>query len=173
MRKYFIYFIIYSFLGFILERIINLIALNQYLDNSVMVGPYQPLYGVGILLAIIVYDTLLVKLDNKLLRYSLLVIVAILTTGLSEFFHGEGYEYFTGITLWNYNQTFTCSYPYVCALPTSMFGVISALTIIFLHPFVKVLVTKMPKMFFKWVFRILLVIFTVDLIYTFFFVLLE
>ena len=146
MRKYFIYFMIYSFLGFILERIINLIFLGEYYDNSIMVGPYQPLYGVGLILAIILYDLFLIKIETKWIRYFTLTIVAILTTAFSEFVHGEGYEYFQDIMLWNYGAFFTCSYPYVCTVPTTLFGIICALTIVFLHPAIKFLIENMPTL---------------------------
>jgi uncharacterized membrane protein len=164
---------IYSFLGFVLERIINVVFLGYYYDNSVMVGPYQPLYGVGIILAVIIYDLILSKVDNNVIRYSLLIVVAIITTGFSEFIHGEGYELFQGRQLWDYNQTFTCSYAYVCVVPTSLFGFLSALSILFIHPFIKKLVENMPRLFFKWTFRFLLIIFIIDGLYTFFFTLLE
>ena len=79
MRKYFVYFMIYSFLGFVLERIINVIFLGYYYDNSVLVGPYQPLYGLGILLAVIFYDLYLKDMKRKLPKYLSLIIIAILT----------------------------------------------------------------------------------------------
>mgnify|MGYP000867137730 CR=1 FL=1 len=173
MRKYFIYFMIYSFLGFVLERIINLIFLGEYWDNSVMVGPYQPLYGVGIILAVILYDLFISKLEHPLLKYSLLIVVAIITTAFSEFIHGEGFEFFQGYNLWNYNDTFTCNYPYVCVLPTSLFGILSDLSIIFIHPIIKKLIDNMPKLFLKWLFLLSLLIFIIDGIYTFLFTLTE
>ena len=172
MRKYFVYFMIYSFLGFVLERIINIIFLGYYYDNSVLVGPYQPLYGLGILLAIIFYDLYLKDMQRKLPKYLSLIIIAIITTGLSEFLHGEGYELFKGTQLCDYRQTFICTYPYVCVLPTSLFGVLSALAIILFHPLIDKLVSNMPKLFFKWTFWILLVTLAIDGIYTFFFTLL-
>ena len=174
MRRYFVYFMIYSFLGFVLERIINLIALQEWWDNSVLVGPYQPLYGFGVLLALLFYDFYLKNIPSKLTRYLSLGVIAIITTAFSEFIHGEGYEYFQGSALWDYGQTFDmCQYPYVCTIPTVMFGIISALTIIFIHPFIEKLVTNIPKRFFKWIFYGLLFIYLVDVVYTFIFVLLQ
>jgi uncharacterized membrane protein len=163
---------IYSFLGFILERIINVIFLGYYYDNSVLVGPYQPLYGIGIILAIIIYDLFLDKINPKFLRYVLLFLVAIITTGFSELINGEGYEFFTNSNLWDYGDTFTCNYEYVCLLPTSMFGVLSGLAILLIHPFIKLIVSNAPRFFMKWTYRILLFIFIIDVSYTFFFVLL-
>lgn len=174
MRKYFMYLMIYSFLGFILERIINVIALQEYYDNSVLVGPYQPLYGVGILLAIIFYDLYLKNINRKIPKYLSLTIISILTTAFSEWIHGEGFELFQGYALWNYGQTFAmCEYPYVCALPTTLFGVLSALTIILIHPSIEKVIISMPQRLFKWTFSILFFLFTIDVIYTFFFVLLK
>ena len=66
MKKYFIYLLVYSFGGYVLERIINLIAFGKWVENRVLIGPYQPLYGAGIVLAILVYDLLIVKyISNK------------------------------------------------------------------------------------------------------------
>ena len=169
MRKYFIYLMIYSFFGFILERILNVIFLGYYYDNSVLIGPYQPLYGVGILMAIIVYDLFLNRFDNKIIRYGLLLIVSIITTGLSEFLTGEGYELITNTQLWDYNQTFTCAYPYVCVIPTSLFGFFSFLAIVFVHPFVKLFIKNTPRLFIKWTFRLVLFVFVIDILYTFIF----
>lgn len=173
MKKYFIYLMIYSFLGFLLERIINLIALQEYYDNSVLVGPYQPLYGVGILLALIFYDLYLKDMSRKFPKYLSIIIISIFTTAFSEWIHGEGFEYFQGYALWDYGLTFPmCEYPYVCVLPTTLFGVLSGLTIIFIHPFIEKMINGIPSRFFKWIFRVLLFIFVIDVVYTFFFVLL-
>ena len=168
MRKYFIYLVIYSIGGFILERIINVIALGYWWDNSVMFGPWQPLYGAGILMAIIIYDFFLKGIDNKLLKYGLLLIVSILTTGLSEAVNGYGYEFFTGVTLWDYNLFFTCSIPYVCLIPSSLFGFLSFLVIIFIHPFIRKLINTIPRFGFIWLFRITFIVFMVDAVFTFF-----
>lgn len=167
MRKYFIYLMIYSFGGFILERIINVIFLLQYYDNSVLIGPYQPLYGAGILMAIIVYDLLLKRIPNMFIRYGLLLVVSIITTGISEATTGYGFEYFYNISLWDYNLFFSCPSQYVCIVPTSIFGVISFLVIVFIHPFIKGFVNSIPRILFRWVFRILLLVFVVDIFVTF------
>ena len=76
MKKYFIYLLVYSFGGYVLERIINLIAFGKWVENRVLIGPYQPLYGAGIVLAILVYDLVIVKyVDNKNARMLLLFIL--------------------------------------------------------------------------------------------------
>lgn len=146
MRKILMYLIVYSIGGFVLERVINLFAYGRYVDNRVMFGFWQPLYGVGIVLAIIIYNHIIKPYTNSIiLRNALLVFTAILTTGLSEAFHGYGYELFKGGTLWDYRDTFPCSIPYVCVVPTTLFGIGSYLAIKFIHPFIVIFVKLIPK----------------------------
>ena len=164
MKKYFIYLLIYSIGGYILERIINLIAFGSWVENRVLIGPYQPLYGAGILMAILVYDFVLKKyINNKQLRIFTLLITAIITTGISEAVSGYGYEYLYGSSLWNYDLFFTCDLKYMCILPTSLFGILSFLAIYFLHPYIKniqLIVSKKMAV-------ILFVLFVIDIIVTF------
>lgn len=162
MKKYATYLLIYSILGFLLERFINLIFLGTPYDNSVLIGPYQPLYGAGITALIFLYDAFIRNIKNVPFRYALLILFGIITTGLSELFSGLSYEWLTGLTLWDYGQTFTCSYPYVCALPTSLFGLLSALTVRWIHPFIEKQIKQLPKK----LINVLLVLFLVDYVYT-------
>jgi len=168
MRKYFIYLVFYSVGGFILERYINLFFLGSFYDNSVLVGPYQPLYGAGILMAIIVYDFFLKGIPNKALKYSLLLIVSIITTGISEAVTGYSMDALYDIQLWTYSDYFPLSGQYVGWIPTSLFGLLSFLVIVFIHPFVRKAVNLIPGILRRWVFRVLVLILVIDIFYTFF-----
>lgn len=163
MKRYITYLFVYSVGGFVLERIINLIFLGYWWDNSVLVGPYQPLYGNGVVLTILFYEFVWPKIKaNNWIRHGIFIVVAILATALSEASTGIFYEAVTGITLWDYNQTFTCSYPYVCVLPTSLFGVLSYGVVRWIHPHLKPLIDNVPN----WIFYPLFAIVTIDIIYT-------
>lgn len=164
MKKYFIYLLIYSFLGYILERIINYFAYGEITDGGLLYGPYQPLYGAGILMAIIINDLLIEKLNTKkLYKNIILLFIAILTTALSEGVTGFGYDYLTGISLWNYGSTFTCTYKYVCLIPTSLFGIGSFLVIKFFHPYIKNVYLLISKP----IFYLLIILFALDIILSF------
>ena len=166
MKKYFIYLVVYSVGGFVLERIINLIAYGVWYDNSVLIGPYQPLYGSGVVMAIIAYDFIIKKnINNNIIRNIVLAITAILTTGLSEAITGYGFEYFYGVALWNYGEFLPCSLKYVCYIPTTLFGIGSYLVIKFIHPFTE----NYEKLIPKYLFYLILTIFGFDIILTFFF----
>ncbi len=165
MKKYFQYLMIYSILGFFLERIINMIALGEYFDNSVLYGPYQPLYGSGILMAIIFYDLIINKrVDNKYVKTILLLITAIITTAIAEAVTGFGYEYLYDVVLWNYSEFFSCQYYYVCLIPTSIFGFGSFLVIKYFHTYIESFVIIIPN----YLTYSVLLIFLADIFYTFF-----
>ncbi len=169
MRKYFIYLMVYSVGGFILERFINLFFLGSFYDNSVLVGPYQPLYGAGILMAIIVYDFFIKHIPNNFLKYGLLLVVTIITTGISEAVTGYGMAHFYQLQLWDYRDYFPISFQYVGIIPTSLFGVLSFLVIVLIHPFLRKGIDVMPGLIRRNIFRLLLLVFVVDIIYTMFF----
>ncbi|MCF7925510.1 MAG: putative ABC transporter permease [Candidatus Izimaplasma sp.] len=163
MKRYLYYLVLYSILGFILERVINLFAFGYPLDNSVLVGPWQPLYGSGIVLAIVIYEQLIKRvIPTHFLKLIALLIVAIITTALSEAFTGYGNEILTGDILWNYNAFFTCQSPFVCLLPTTLFGFGSFLTILLLHPFIASLYRLTPK----YITYLAFLLFFVDSVYT-------
>lgn len=168
MKKYFLYLLIYSIGGYILERIINLIAYGHWVENRVLIGFYQPLYGAGILMAILLYDFVLEKyIGNKLYRMFALLITTIITTGISEAVVGFGYDYLYGVSLWDYNLYFSCNLKYVCLIPTTLFGILSFTAIILVHPYIKTIEKMVPKT----VATILFVIFIIDIIVTFIFIL--
>ena len=163
MKKYFVYLIFYSVGGFALERIINLIFYGEWIDNSVLVGPYQPLYGIGVLLTIIFYDYFLKKLEyNKIVKKVTLLIAAIFFTGLVEATTGYGYEALFGTILWDYGEFLPCSLTYICIIPTSLFGFLSFLAVIYIHPIIKGRLDLVNK----WLVQLLFIVFMVDIIYT-------
>ena len=131
LKRYFLYLLFYSFGGFLLERIINVVFLGYWYDNSVLLGPYQPLYGSGVLLTIIFVDVVYVRMKRikGIYKEIILIIMAILFTGLVEAITGYGFEYFFGLHLWDYGNTFPCRLEYICIYPTSLFGVISYLVV--------------------------------------------
>ena len=50
--KYFLVFLIYSFIGWMMEVILTLIREKKFVDRGFLLGPYCPIYGYGMLLII-------------------------------------------------------------------------------------------------------------------------
>lgn len=163
MKRYLTYFFFYSIGGWALERIINVIALGYWFDNGVLFGPYQGLYGVPVVATIIVYEQFISKQKNKYVVEILFITTAILFTYISEGVTGVGYEFLTGRILWDYGDTFVCKYPYVCLLPSTVFGIFSYLIIRFLHPIFKRFLDPLKSIFL----RLIITIYLIDAIMTF------
>jgi uncharacterized membrane protein len=159
---YSFYLIFYSIGGFFLERIINILFLGTPFDNSFLIGPYQPLYGSGVVLTILFYDLVIARKKYKTGgSYFVLLLAAIFFTGVVEMIAGEFLEYLTGIVYWDYGLFFNCTYPYTCFVPTSIFGLLSMLVVLYVHPYVKNLRSLLPN----YVLYILFGLFIADAIY--------
>ena len=52
--KYFLYFIIYSFLGWVMEVCTSLWNKHKFVNRGFLIGPYCPIYGWGCLAIILV-----------------------------------------------------------------------------------------------------------------------
>ena len=53
MQKLVLYFVIYSFLGWILETIFALFVLGKFVKRGFLYGPVCPIYGFGAVLIIL------------------------------------------------------------------------------------------------------------------------
>lgn len=145
MRHYALYVVVYGVLGFFLERLINLVVLGSWLDNSLLFGPYQLMYGIGVTLSVIAYGGLKHIFKHKVIFYALFFLVAILITGLVEHTVGTLHRQLYSIVLWDYRMTFTlCTRPFTCFIPTGLFGILAGLTVVFVHGSIKSLVNKIP-----------------------------
>ncbi len=147
MSKMF-YVVLYGFLGWILERIINLTFMGEWYDNRVLFTFVQPMYGVGVVLTLIGYEIIKERIDKTFFIVLLTIVFGVLFTGLSEWISGIGYEYLYNDILWDYGMTFpSCTYPYVCFIPTTIFGIISAFTVLYIHPHIDAFARMIPKWF--------------------------
>lgn len=164
LKRYFMYLIFYSVGGFILERLANYMFLGEWYDNSVLIGPYQPLYGFGVLFTVIFYERVYRNLHtNKDIYKEILFIgAAIFFTGLVEAVTGWGFEWIFNRHLWDYSETFPCSYAYVCFIPTTLFGVISYLVVKYIHPLVHFHLERTSNV----LFYILFTIFISDVVFS-------
>jgi len=67
ISEYFLWFIVYSFLGWSWECIITSIPLRRFINRGFLNGPYCPIYGAGCLLIILFAGSI----DNPFLRFFL------------------------------------------------------------------------------------------------------
>ena len=96
-------FLLYSFLGYIFEIIVDLIMKIKP-SSGIMSGPFTPIYGLGVLIMLQIKD-LYQRLDlNKFLEIALYFITVIIVLTILEQIGGMLLDKVFNKTLWDYSD---------------------------------------------------------------------
>lgn len=150
-----ILFFIYSFIGYICEVLYCSLGQRKLVNRGYLYGPYLPIYGSGALVVIL--------LLNPLKEYWPLVFIGgVLFTSTIEYFSSWLLEKLFLIKLWDYS-----SYPLnikgrVCALNSTLFGIMSLFTIYIAHPHVLNFINRIPLQYNRYITEVILVAMSVD-----------
>ncbi len=124
----FFYFILYSFLGFILETFYRSFLIRKLAYPGFLYGPYCPIYGFG-LISLLIF---LVPLKGGLWLF--LPAAFLLTSGL-EYVTSYLLEKLLGIRLWDYKEKKININGRVSLEFSIYWTVLSFLFVYFIHPF--------------------------------------
>lgn len=150
IKEYFSLFIIYAFLGWLMEIIWTFINSKKIVNRGFLIGPYCPIYGVGCLLLI----TLLDKYKNDIV---VLFIMSIIICSILEYITSYIMEKLFKARWWDYsNYKFNLN-GRICARTMIPFGILGVLVVYFLNPFIIRNINTSSVLF-----TILLVIFIID-----------
>ena len=153
-------FFIYSVIGYIFEYILHLIT--GY-NGGILYGPWTPVYGVGSIVIMYIYNKFIIKLNkHKILQLLTLFLSSIILLSIIEFIGGILLEITLHKTLWNYTDNKYNIGKYICLEVSLIWGISSLIFIYFLKKPTDVVVKKIPK-FITW---ILIILFIIDLICT-------
>ncbi len=159
-RDYINVFIIFSILGFLSEFIISLFMHEQ--KQTLLIGPWMPIYGLGILFVLGIDHLLSKKLYGKekiffcfLLSFFLLTLVEGLGGFLTNFLFQKNF--------WDYTKL-----PFSIGMHMNLFisliwGFISLFICYFILPRIKILLSKIPT----WLTFLLSILFFLDNFYSF------
>lgn len=135
VSKYFVWFIIYSFMGWIYESTYCTIRKHHWENRGFLHGPIVPIYGVGALLASILFSELPI---SGLQEAGNLKIILICFFGsiVLEYTTSWGLEKLFHAYWWDYSDVFCNINGRVC-LPASIgFGCAGILVVRVIYPFV-------------------------------------
>lgn len=172
LKKYFIYFMLYSIIGWLYEVFLEVVIYKWGFSNrGVLFGPYCPVYGFGALTFII----LLSKLKNKKIKVlninvtpELVFLGIIFISTAMELVTSYILEAFTGGWLWDYNS-YALNFQGRIALNTSVrFGIGGLIFMYVFQPLFEKLTEKLGEKKVSIVSYILCAIVLIDSIYTFF-----
>lgn len=123
------YFIIYSFLGWILESIVRSVCEKKLINTGFLYGPFCPIYGCGAII-------MLVFLKYFESSWILLFITSIIFLTFWEYIVGVFLEKTFKTKYWDYsNQKFNFQ-GRICLTNSLCWGVLGVVFIKYIHPFV-------------------------------------
>ena len=136
LYKYFIYFIIYAFIGWLLEVICKLFEFKRFVNRGFLIGPICPIYGYGVLLIII----LIGNSTNDILAVFL---KSILVCSILEYFTSYFMEKIFKARWWDYSKKRFNINGRICLETMLPFGILGTTVVYVIHP----IITKFVDIF--------------------------
>lgn len=154
-NKIFIFFMIYSFGGWLVESIFRSLRRGSLIKTGFLKGPFCPIYGFGAM-AIIIF------LNKYKSNVPLLFISSVFLTGLIEYMTSYGLEKILAIKLWGYSHRKFNINGRVCLQNGLLFGILSIFLIKFIHPLTRRFLGKIPDRFLFIIAKLLGIYLTID-----------
>lgn len=157
---YILYFVIYSFFGYIWEVCYVSFRQKKLCNRGFLHGPVLPIYGFGAI-AIIGMTT---PFKDNLLQVFLVGCVGATTL---EYLTGEGMLRLFKVRYWDYSNAFANVKGYICLKASLTWGVFSIVALQWLHPAVQSLTQQIPEIFLEPLGHILVILLSIDATWSF------
>ena len=129
ITKIIAYFIIYSFLGWVMESVLKTYVQKKPVNSGFLYGPFCPIYGFG---AVFMFLCLNVFANNTFLLF----IIAFFTLSLWEYTVGVLLEKLFHTKYWDYSENKFNIKGRVCLLNSLFWGFLGVIFIKFMHPWI-------------------------------------
>lgn len=157
LLKYFLLFIIYSFIGWFIEVVAMLFNTGKVIDRGFLIGPYCPIYGgAGVLMTIF-----LSKYQNNIM---LLFIMSIIICGSLEYFVSYVLEKIFKARWWDYSEKKFNLNGRICVNTLIPFGILGVLLIMFINPLLFKFLNFIPYGLRLIIGIVLCIVFTIDVV---------
>lgn len=138
IAKYFLYFMIYSFMGWIMEVIVTYKEQKKFVNRGFLIGPYCPIYGWGILIIII----LLGKPHSDIFG---IFLKSMVIAGILEYFTSYFMEKVYKFRWWDYSERKFNINGRVCLENLIPFGLLGLIFFNYIHPFISTQIDKISN----------------------------
>ena len=153
------YFIIYSFLGWVMESVFRSICERKLINTGFLRGPICPIYGIGAIIMILV-------LNNFKSNILVLFLIGITVLTAWEYIVGYLLEKIFKTKYWDYSDHKFNFQGRICLTNSIYWGVLGVVFVKYIHPFIQNLINQIDINILKYVTTICMVIFVVDTITT-------
>lgn len=157
---YFLLFIIYSFVGWVMEVIVFFFLEKKFINRGFLIGPYCPIYGVCSILMVLTFS------KYTQVPFALFIMAAVLCT-VVEYLTSYVMEKLFNTRWWDYSDLAFNVNGRVCLKNSVLFGLLGCVLIYFANPFLSTLLSQMPENVLNAVSLALLALFVADNITSF------
>ena len=153
-------FLIYSFIGWIVEVSAFLIQDHKFVNRGFLIGPVVPIYGTGGILITI----LLTKYQSDPI---VLFCMAVIVCSILEYLTSYSMEKIFKTRWWDYsNKKFNIN-GRICLSNLILFGIMGLVMVYLINPFLINILNKIDPILLKCVVSILMVLFIIDFFVSF------
>lgn len=160
LRTYFLLFMIYSFIGWIIEIIDIYIYQKKIINRGFLIGPYCPIYGFGSI-------AMILFLKKYLNDAFVLFLMAVLICSILEYTTSYLMEKIFKARWWDYSKNKFNINGRICLETMIPFGIGGVIIMYVVNPFLVNLLSLIPSVVLNVVAIILLIIFIADNIISF------
>lgn len=151
------YFVIYSFLGWVMESIVRSVSEKKLINTGFLVGPMCPIYGIGAIIMLLFLD----RFENNI---ALLFIVSIVVLTIWEYLVGVLLETIFKTKYWDYSDQKFNFQGRVCLINSICWGILGVLFVKGIHPAIIKLLEKVDIHILHYVIFIITIVAIVDTI---------
>lgn len=157
---YFLLFLMYSVLGWLMEVINSYFIHKRFVNRGFLIGPYCPIYGIGVLLIISFLND---YMDNFLVLFILAMVICLVLEYLTSYF----LELVFKARWWDYSNNRFNINGRVCLETAIPFGIGGLIIMYFINPLFTGILCKMSDKFLIILSVVLMILFLADLIISF------
>ncbi len=141
----------YSILGYIYEILVEMFLRSKgYVKRGLLFGPYCPIYGIGAIVFILLFYSLIKKSktkNNKFLLFLVIFLSCSTIATLIELSSSYLSELFIGKWPWSYKKFMWNFEGRIAFMPSLAFGIGGILILYIIHPLLQ---NKISKISVKW-----------------------
>ena len=158
------FFLIYSFIGWVIEVAFHAVTLGKVVNRGFLNGPICPVYGFGMLLVLMIYYLLPVSEETLEVNAWLVFITGAIFTTLVELIAGWALDKLFHARWWDYSDMPLNLHGYICLAFSIIWGIAVMIAVKFFHPLVlKFSPVAIPPKIGWWILAVLYITTFVDL----------
>lgn len=152
---YFILFLIYSFIGWVIEVCFTYVREHTLVNRGFLIGPYCPIYGFGCILMMFLLNG---YLDDPIVLFVMAMVICSILEYLTSYFMEKLFK----ARWWDYSDRKFNINGRICLETLIPFGLLGCFLMYVLNPFISGLVLRMSESMINAIATLLFILFLID-----------